>query len=421
MTAEASSTEVRWTRRHQITLLGALLVGVAIRLVLLPTDGFRPDLDQFVRWVHGIAVNGLPRAYDMDITFGPVMAWIWGVLAEIQPAFQTVTDASDPAIRALMKTPASLADLGLAGLVVYALRGRPTWAVVGGVAMLLHPAVFDISAWWGQYESIYLLSALGAVVFAINGRNGPAAALVAVSLMTKPQALPFILPFAAWFWATGGWREVARATVIGVAIVFALWLPFIPEGGPTAYLRNLSHYQNDIFPILSLNAWNSWWLVQELVAGGRYVVDDVSGLGLLTLRQVGYLITALTSLLVAVAILRDPRPRSLILGLAVATLLAFCFLTAMHERYSYGALVFLMLLIPDCRMRWVGLAFGIVFTLNILAAIPPTPGIAALLSVAGPLGIAGSVAMLTITGVLLVMLRRSQDHRAEVEATTAGL
>jgi hypothetical protein len=239
--------------------------------------------------------------------------------------------------------------------------------------------------------------------------------------MTKPQALPFILPFAAWFWATGGWREVARATAIGIVVIFALWLPFIPEGGPAAYLRNLSHYQNDVFPILSLNAWNSWWLVQELVAGGKYVADDVSGAGLLTLRQVGYLITGLTSLLVGLAILRDPRPRTLVLGLAVATLLAFCFLTAMHERYSYGALVFLMLLVPEPRMRWLGLAFGVVFTLNLLAAIPPTPEIAALLPVAGPLGIAGSVAMLTITGILLVLLRRSQDLRAEVGATSPGL
>ena len=57
------------------------------------------------------------------------MAYIWGVLAAIEPAFQTVTDASDPWIRALMKVPASLADIGLALLVVYAL---PRPAVLGG-------------------------------------------------------------------------------------------------------------------------------------------------------------------------------------------------------------------------------------------------------------------------------------------------
>lgn len=420
-TAEAPTSAAGWTRGRQATLLAALIVGVVIRLALLPTDGFRPDLDQFVLWVHGIAVSGLPPAYDMDITFGPVMAYIWGILAAVQPAFQTVTNASDPAIRALMKTPASLADLGLAALVVYALRARPAWAVVGGVAMLLHPAVFDISAWWGQYESIYLLSALGAVVFAINGHNGPAAALVAVSLMTKPQALPFILPFAAWFWATGGWREVARATVIGLAVIVALWLPFIPEGGPVAYLGNLAEYQSGVFAILSLRAWNAWWLVQELAGGGEFIADDVAFLGPLTLRTVGYLITALISAVVALAVARDPRPRTLALGLAAATLVAFCFLTAMHERYSFGALVFLMLLVPVVRMRWLGLAFGVVFTLNLLAAVPPTPQIGEWLPVAGPLGIAGSIAMLSITGTLLVILRRPQDHRAEVGAPIPGL
>ena len=48
-------------------------LGVVIRSLLLPTEGLRGDLDQFVVWVHGIAVNGLARctAYDQNlVTFG---------------------------------------------------------------------------------------------------------------------------------------------------------------------------------------------------------------------------------------------------------------------------------------------------------------------------------------------------------------
>ena len=101
--------------------------------------------------------------------------------------------------------------------------------------------------------------------------------------------------------------------------------------------------------------------------------------------------------------------------------MAFCFLTSMHERYSYGALVFLMLLVPDVRMRWLGVAFGVVFTLNILAAVPPTPEIKALLPISGPLGIAGSIAMLAIAITALALLVRTQDHRAEVEGELLGL
>ena len=184
-----------------------VVAGVLIRLVLLPTDGLRGDIDQFVGWVHALAVSGLATLYSGTpvgpVAFGPVMAYVWAVLAAVQPAFATVTDSADPGIRALMKLPASLADLGLAAIVVFALRDRPRWAVIGAAAILLHPAVIYVSAWWGQYESIFLLAGLGAVVAAINGRNGLAAALVAAALMTKPQAVAFIVPFTAWFWASG--------------------------------------------------------------------------------------------------------------------------------------------------------------------------------------------------------------------------
>jgi Gpi18-like mannosyltransferase len=300
-----------------------------------------------------------------------------------------------------MKLPAVAADIGLALLVAYSLRDRPRWSVIAAAAILLHPAVIDISAWWGQYESIYLLSALGATILAISGRSGWAAVFVAVSVMTKPQALPLLLPFVAWLWATGGWRAVTRSGIIGAAAITALWLPFISTGGPADYLRNLGIYQGDVFNILSLRAWNAWWLVQEAAAGGGFIADDATIVGPLTLRIVGYAIAGLLELAVAVAIVRDPRPRSLILGLIAAVLVAFSFLTQMHERYAYGALIFLALLVAEPRARWLGLAFSVAFTLNLLAAIPPTPGVGALLPVAGPLGVAGSIAMLAITIVAL--------------------
>ena len=131
--------------------------GVVVRLALLPSDGLKGDLDQFVLWVHRIAVSGLGHAYDPtqsptdNLSFPAVMAWIWGVLALVQPAFQTVTDSADPAIRALMKVPASLADFGLLAVVVYAFRARPWWAVIAAGVVMLHPAIIDVSAWWGQY------------------------------------------------------------------------------------------------------------------------------------------------------------------------------------------------------------------------------------------------------------------------------
>ena len=45
--------------------------------------------------------------------------------------------------------------------------------------------------------------------------------------------------------------------------------------------------------------------------------------------------------------------------------MVFTCMTQMHERYAFAALVFLILLIAEARIRWLALALGVVFTLNL--------------------------------------------------------
>jgi len=376
-------------------------LGVAIRIALLPTQGLRGDIDQFVGWVNHIAVDGLPNTFEQELTFGPVVAYIWWFLGLIEPGFRTATDASDATIRILMKLPATLADFGLAAGVAYGLRARPTWAVVGAVGILLHPAVWYVSAWWGQYESVFVLWALIATLFAINGRDGFAAAFLAAAVLTKPQAVPLLVPFAAWFFARGGIGGLGRATLVGAATALVIWLPFLAAGGPLDYLRGVSALQGDVFSILSLRAWNLWWLVQEIGNEGQFASDRVSLIGPITFRIVGFAITGLLAIVVAFGVWRDLRPRTLVVGLVAITLVAFSFLTTMHERYAFAAVVFLMLLVTEPRMRWVGFAFGTVFTLNLVAAAPATDGLGSALPESGVLGIVGSLATLAIAIVSL--------------------
>ncbi|HET9520374.1 MAG TPA: hypothetical protein VFO73_04940 [Candidatus Limnocylindrales bacterium] len=389
------------------TLGAGLALAILVRVVLLPTDGLRGDLDQFVLWVHGLATRPFGHAYDQNLSFPPVMVYIWGLLAAVEPAFRTAVDGADPWIRALMKFPASLADLAIAVLVAYELRARPRWAVAAALGIALHPALIDVSAWWGQYESIYALWGLIAYMLAVRGHALPAAALVAVALMTKPQALPFAVPFAAWFLAKGGFRGAALAGLVGAVVVALLWAPFITAGGPGGYARNLGEYQGDIFAILSIRAWNAWALVQEVFAGGSFASDQTAIAGPLTFRHIGYVIAVALEFLVFVAVYRRPTREGLALGLATAVLVAFAFLTTMHERYAFGALVFLVLLLPDRRVLALWLVFSVTFTLNLLAAIPPTTEIGAALSVTGALGILGSVVMLGVTCASLALLLRS--------------
>jgi hypothetical protein len=403
---DAPRSRLAWTWAVVPILIGA----IGIRIALWPTAGLTGDLDQFVLWVHSLATAPFGNAYDQNLSFPPVMVYVWGAVGALDTAFRTVTTSAEPAIRAVMKTPASLADLAIGLLVVWHLRATPRWAILGGAAILLHPAVIDVSAWWGQYESLYVLGGAVAFVLAVRGHSLWAAAALGVALMTKPQALPFLVPFGAWFLARDGWRGALRATLVGTAMIVVLWLPFLAAGGVGSYARNLATYQGDIFAILSLRAWNAWWLVQELFAGGQFVSDQGAIVGPITLRHLGYGLALAGEVAVFAWVYRARSARGLALGLAASVLVAFCFLTTMHERYAFGALAFLILAYPDGRAAWLALAFGIVFTLNLLAAVPPTPEIGAALPVSGPLGIAGSLAMLAITGAVLAILRAEPDR-----------
>jgi hypothetical protein len=383
-------------------------VGIAIRLWLLPAQGVRGDIDQFVLWVHGISVNGWGNAYDQDLSFPAVMAWIWGGLAWLEPAFRTVTDASDTGIRALMKIPASLADLGIAIGVIWWFRDNARLAVLAAGAVLLWPVTWYVSAWWGQYESIYVLPALLALLAVRARRPGIAAVFLALSVMTKPQALPFLVPFAAWYLATQGWRGTLRAVAIGAVTAVLVWLPFLAASGPANYLHNLATYQNDIFNVLSLRAWNPWWLVQELGAGGDFVSNQGAIMGPLTLSLLGYLLALVVAFVVFMAVFERPTSEQLALGLGVMSLGAFVTLTSMHERYAYPAFVFLLLAIgrPGVLAAWAW--FAVVFAVNLVVTFPPE-GWA--IPETRLLSIAGAVVITAIAGYSLWLLIRG-DTRA---------
>ena len=132
--------------------------------------------------------------------------------------------------------------------------------------------------------------------------------------------------------------------------------------------------------------------------------------------------------MVAVLILRDPRPRTLILGLAASTLIWFGFLTQMHERYAYGALIFLLLLIPERRIAWLYLAFSVVFTLDLLSAAPPAPIFKEWLPFGGVVSVVGSFAMIAITFLTVTWMTSrgsgedgDRDHRVAVDEGAAPL
>ena len=386
-----------------------------IRIALWPRPGLAGDLDDFARWAGAIARDGLATAYDQPISFPPVLPWLWATLAAVAPPLAHAESAADPLVRAALKLPASLADLALAMGVGYALRSRPRWALAGALATALSPAAIYISALWGQFESLYVLPVLVAYLLAIRGRLGWAGVALAVALMTKPQALPLALPFVAWVLGRGGLRSLVAPAVAGAATIALLWAPFLASGGPLRYLDHLRDY-SELFSVISLRAWNPWWLVQMPFGTERLIVDTTAITGPLTFRLVGMAIAVVLGAAIAIWVARRPTPESLAWGLVAVSLAAFCALTTMHERYAFPAIALLPLLWPDRRLVILWALLSIAFTLNLVASVPPTGPPGSLIPVDGPLGIVGSLA---ITGGLLVALRALRRVTVQPVAASA--
>jgi hypothetical protein len=384
---------------------GGLLVAVLVRIALWPLPGLAGDLDDFARWAGSISRDGLGPAYSLNpISFPPVLPWIWAGLGALVPALAHADAAGDAQVRAALKLPASLADLVLAAGVGYALGPRRWWAVAAVLAVALQPAAIYLSAWWGQFESLYVLPVVVAYLLAVRGRLGWAGVALAVALMTKPQALPLALPFAAWVVGRAGWRGALAPAIAGAATIAVLWAPFAASGGPLRYLDHLRAY-GDLFSVISLRAWNPWWLVQLPFGTERLIADTNELLGPITFRIVGVGLAALLGAAIAVWIARRPTPAALAWGLIATSLAAFCALTTMHERYAYPAVALLPLLWPDRRAIGLWLTLSVAFTLNVVASVPPSGGPGTLIPVGGVLGAVGAVAMTACLGGALLALR----------------
>ncbi|HEY5425181.1 MAG TPA: glycosyltransferase family 39 protein, partial [Candidatus Tumulicola sp.] len=243
MSAGASSRAPRQENALAWALPALVLVGLIVRLVLVPNEGFKTDVDTFEAWAIALAEHGFASFYGSTrfADYPPGYLYILAIVGHVWEGLFKNRDGSGLAIKALVKLPAIVADLGV-GVLVYAVVRRFASAgiALGAAALyLFNPAVIYNSAAWGQVDSV----AAGLALFAIYcflRSDGPATAgkserldwwivagwlLIAYSLLIKPQAavlLPLMLAFVFVDPARRRARVIASAVGIAGAVLLAL-------------------------------------------------------------------------------------------------------------------------------------------------------------------------------------------------------
>ncbi|MBV8373480.1 MAG: phospholipid carrier-dependent glycosyltransferase, partial [Candidatus Eremiobacteraeota bacterium] len=365
-----------------------VFAGLIVRLIFIGSEGFKTDVQTFEAWALSLAEHGYANFYGATgfADYPPGYLFILGIVGQIWEALFKNSDGGHYVmLKALVKLPAILADLGV-GVLVYATVRRFASAgiALGAAALyLFNPAVIYNSAAWGQVDSIAAGLALLAIYCLVRSDDDSGHGLnwwivaawlsIAYSLLIKPQAavvVPLMLTFA--FVDRDRLRSRLTSTAVGIvgALVLALLVaePFHPSNPIAAFgwLFERYSYGSNVYAYNSVNAFNLW-----AIRGSFWQPDTgpISIFGTLSLGPQyvwGILLVAAAVALVVWRYLQDRTPRALLEGCAVATIAFFVLATRMHERYLFNGLLFTIVCLPFARRYlWGAIALTVVLFANL--------------------------------------------------------
>lgn len=385
-------------------------------LALLVRLPFQPgiDADIFVRWSRAIQAHGLTAIYDgTGVDHGPVAMYFLAVAAWIAAHLPPAMGADDRALVLLLKLPAMAADLFTAALIVQAARAESSRnRTLIFAAYALNPAVWYVAAYWTQDDAPLAASLVLSLTLLMRDRVVWSWLVFAVALGIKTQSAVFGLILMVATAKRHGWSGVVRGVAAAGALGTAICLPWL-LGGQT---ENLIRAATTLQSRLNQGAFNLWYLVTL----GAVHLRSASAVGFdffPTYANIAFALWATYLAWLAVLTWRQ-RSRSYALAAAVASMSLFMFAPAVHERYLFPAIAFLLLAAVERRGtdRVVRYAFALVsmtLLFNLMSIVPPVRSGSNLVALPPPYS--ATVATLKVLAVLTAAINVALLGRLTIE------
>jgi len=370
-----------------VPLIAILVAGLAIRLLLIGSEGFHNDIASFEAWALTLRDHPTWNFYAASgfADYPPGYFVVLWVLGHLYGGLLAVFGA-DPGyalLRAVVKLPAIAMDM-LDTVLVFAIARRWAPTVVAlwaAAALALNPAAIYVSAAWGQIDSVSWGLVLLAVWAVLRSGDEPATSTrwllfawlaFAFSILIKPQAATVGLILLAYPFATTDAATRARrlrGTLIGlggaVVLGLAVALLFHPAPDVVQWLLGRYMFGSAVYPYTSVNAFTIYALVRPFWQSDTQPLTFL-WLSLGPVWAWGIGLVAAASALIVGRYLQKRDERALVEG---AMLLAFAFFvlaTRMHERYVYGAFLLSIPLIGLGRIGiWSTLTLTVTMGLNL--------------------------------------------------------
>ena len=316
--------------RKKYIIISLFLTALALRLFLVPNRGFEADIAFWKSWGLSALDNGVVSGIGVTNNNYPTpFSYLLGCLAFLYRLF------ADPHIfndywnngnvlfLLIAKLPSILADLGIAGLLIWI--GSASWRTkrfhfpqftprsldeVGPSAFcllisalyLFNPISTIDGAWWGQVDSLGVFVFLLAILLAASDKPTLAGGVFMLSMMTKLQNMIYGPLFFLLVWQLGAFKGLVKGIIGATAAFFLLNAEFLFKKNMAAVLESLtSNY--DYFPLMSLNAFNLWWIVAK--GAGMQVSDKILSVGMINAKTTGLILFSTGYLLAVITMIKE--------------------------------------------------------------------------------------------------------------------
>jgi Gpi18-like mannosyltransferase len=353
-------------RRAQLVALSILLFGLLIRLPFSAIDfGKTNDISVYAQWAEQIQTQGLIAVYEpgSQVNYPPMFLY-WLAAADL-------LHPTDATLVALIKLPSVVADV-LTGAIMLALvwkRSRPAAVLVGAV-YLFNPAIWYVSAYWGQTDALYTGFLVGALGLLARGRCTWAWIVFSLALMTKIQSLAILPLFVMATVSRRSKIELARGGLAALLTILLITIPWWLNGKVPNMIQSWFAVANATSRV-DVSAYNLWYLVLGGQVQAVAATEHPFNLPV-SYRLLGFGLYGAFLLLAALLIWRS-RARSIFLAGAILSLGLFVLFIDIHERYLFPAIALsLLAAVNDPRLRLVYGLLSLTFLFNLITIAPFT-------------------------------------------------
>lgn len=346
-----------------------VIFSLFFRLVVSPSI-YSGDLNNHIGWATSILKYGPSGAYNreyvgiMQPTYPPLSLYAFTASTGL---YQFIYNASlflnntfpifpsrliwmlenQNVLPAFNKIIAIVSDLGI-GLLIW----RFTKSRLAMIFYLLNPAVWYISALWGQIESFPLFFVLLSFWLGKQSRLFLAHASFVAALLSKQSSIIFAPIFLILSYRVFGLKKTVLGLFLQFILFYIAFLPFFNSANLVwpvqVYIDRLQTGSGSNW--ITDHAFNPWVWFTHLAK----VPDTIQIIGHFSAGLIGLFLFAIVSgLVLSKLAITNFSFKKLFLSSALMPMLAFLILTKMHERYFAPALPFLAIISTSYPWMWI--------------------------------------------------------------------